>query len=74
MRKPPPVTVSDAVLDSMDRDGWTPAQVRALVAAYRELMQQRERVFELVQRWQDSESPRRRQCAEELFDAVTGAP
>lgn len=37
MSTPAPDVVSDAVLDTMDRDGWTPSQVRALIASYRHL-------------------------------------
>jgi acyl-[acyl carrier protein]--UDP-N-acetylglucosamine O-acyltransferase len=43
-----PTTISDLVLDAMEQEGWTPTQVRALVAAYREVMQARARVLERV--------------------------
>jgi hypothetical protein len=65
--------MSDAVLDSMERDGWTPSQVRALVAAYRELAHARQHVIELAQHWLDSESPRAQACGEQLLEIAMGA-
>ncbi len=32
---PAPDLLSDEVLTAMERDGWTPGQVRALIASYR---------------------------------------
>lgn len=36
--RPAPELVSDEVLTAMERDGWTPTQVRALIASYRLLV------------------------------------
>lgn len=36
-RAKPERRIDDDVLDAMERDGWTPAQVRALIADYRDL-------------------------------------
>lgn len=35
--RPAAELVPDSVLDGMERDGWTPSQVRALIASYRQL-------------------------------------
>lgn len=37
LHHPAPELVSDEVLTAMDRDGWTPTQVRELIASYRHL-------------------------------------
>lgn len=41
IQRPAPELVSPAVLDRMERDGWTPSEVRALIASYREVAYRR---------------------------------
>ena len=38
LHRPAPEPVADEVLTAMERDGWTPTQVRALIASYRLLV------------------------------------
>lgn len=65
------MAVSDAVLDGMERDGWTPSQVRALVTAYREVMRARQAVLDLAAGWKASDSKRAQLYGRELEAVAT---